>query len=133
MLTPFTIPTGSQVFLGAPAKPMLTDVSSAIGAVVDSVDGVVEAHLPQCFVPGVMVGPAQILVLVFDENADAQGALNRIGAGLDVVFSGGAHIDVWPMGPASPFLRDVRLANCRVGKERASHAQGTKPWWKFWR
>jgi hypothetical protein len=37
------IPAGSQVFLGAPAKPMAAERAAAIAAVVDSVSSVVEA------------------------------------------------------------------------------------------
>ena len=63
------IPKGTQVLIGAPAKPMDQTQSAAIGEMLHSLPGVREAYLPHCFVPGVVESPAQILVLVLDNEA----------------------------------------------------------------
>ncbi len=126
-MKPFTVPAGTQVFLGAPAKPMPMERAAAIGSVADSVNGVVEAHLPQCFVPGVMAGPAQVLVLVVHPSADPQRVLKDLGPGLNAILPKETHIDVWPMSPQSTLLADVRRANCRIGKSPTDTATRLKP------
>ena len=47
-----TLKAGTSVYWGAPAKPMPEIMSDAISQVVAQVPGIVEAHLPQCFVEG---------------------------------------------------------------------------------
>jgi hypothetical protein len=69
----------------------------AIGELADSIDGVVEAHLPQCFVPGVMASPAQVLVLIIDPAVDPEKVLNQMGQVLETILSETEGIDVWPM------------------------------------
>ena len=65
-MTPLSIPRGSQVLLGRAAKPMPESQSAAISELVQSIRGIREAYLPQCFAQGIMEAPAQVLVLVLD-------------------------------------------------------------------
>jgi hypothetical protein len=89
-------------------------VAAAIGTLVDTVDGILEAHLPQCFVPGVMESPAQVLVIVV--NSDPEVALGRVGQGVEHLLPAGMHLDIWPLKPDSAVLNEVRRANCRVAE-----------------
>jgi hypothetical protein len=132
-MKPFMVPAGSQVFLGAPAKPMPPARAAAIGGAVDSIGGIAEAHLPQCFVPGVMVTPTQVLVLVLEDKANPTQVLDEIGRRLADVLSTAENIDVWPMSSQSALLADVRSANCGIGKGASFQPAATKAWWKFWR
>lgn len=108
------VPAGSQVFLGAPAVPMEPEIVAALGGLVDSAPEVIEAHLPQAFVPGAMSAPAQVLVIV-TEDSDRQLALSKIGPGLGRILPDGRPIDVWPLSPSDQLLPTVRGANCRIG------------------
>ena len=132
IVKPFTVPAGTRVFLGAPAKPMPAANATEIGALADSIEGVAEAHLPQCFVPGIMASPAQVLVLVVEPGVDSDRVLNRVSQGLEAILSEAEYIDVWPMSLQSTLLADVRRANCHIGKGRSSAPMAAKPWWKFW-
>jgi hypothetical protein len=58
----FTLPAGTKVFLGAPANPMDAALVRSITELVVSIPAVLEAHLPQCHIPGIMQQSAQILV-----------------------------------------------------------------------
>jgi hypothetical protein len=119
MLRSFTVPAKSTVLLGAPARPMPTDRSDRIARMVASIDGIKEAHLPQCFVIGVMKGPAQVLVVVIEPGADHSAILNALDEGLTQILPAGEQIDVWPVSPDSSRLTNVRAARCTLfEKER---------------
>jgi hypothetical protein len=63
------IPVGSQVFLRAPAQPMVPEIVAAISRLVVGAPEINEAHLPQVFVSGAMQAPTQVLVIVtVDKN-----------------------------------------------------------------
>jgi hypothetical protein len=127
----FSIPEGAMVFLGAPAKPMPEHRSAAIRVLVESVSGVTEAHLPQCFVLGVMPAPVQMLVLVLALTRDTENVIREISDGLDAIIPHESSLDIWPMMPNSDFLQDVRSANCRLTGPSSAGAP-VKPWWRFW-
>ena len=71
-MQPMNVPAGAQIMLGAPAQPMPQALSEAIGNAVTQVEGILEAHLPQCYVAEVRQQPAQILVLVVRSPNDAE-------------------------------------------------------------
>lgn len=48
------IPAGSEVFVGAPSTPMPLKRVQAITKVLSETEGISEAHLPQCYVEGVI-------------------------------------------------------------------------------
>jgi hypothetical protein len=76
-MQPMNIPAGAQIMLGAPAQPMPQALSEAIGHTVAQIEGILEAHLPQCYVAEVMPKPAQILVLVVRSPDDAENVLRQ--------------------------------------------------------
>jgi hypothetical protein len=128
-MKPFNVPVGAQMLPGAPSKPM--SQSAAIAELVASVDGIVEAHLPQCFVVGVMDAPAQILVVLLGSDGDANLALDQIGSGLTACLPEGSHLDVWPIQSGSAILNDVRGTDCEIYRSIA-RSTGQRPWWRFW-
>jgi SseB protein C-terminal domain len=109
------VPAGSRVFLGAPAKPMEPEIVAAIGRLVDNAPEIIEAHLPQVFVPGAMEAPAQVLVIV-TVDSDSQQALEKLGSGLGRIVPPGRSIDAWPLSPDDKLLPTVRAAGCPVGR-----------------
>ena len=114
MIRPFDIPEGTNVMLGAPAKPMDPLISDALGELTSSIEGIVEAHLPQCFVLGVMDKPAQILVVVIDQTVERKIVFEQIGQGLSRILPSGQSLDVWPMDKKNSLLSNVRAAGCQI-------------------
>ena len=104
------VPAGSEVFLGAPKVPMEPKIVAALGGLVDNTPEVIEAHLPQAFVPGTMSTPMQVLVIVTEES-DRHVALTKLGTGLGGILPDGRPIDVWPLSPGDRLLPAVRGAN----------------------
>jgi hypothetical protein len=123
-----TIPAGTPIFLGRPKNPLPEELVLALGRVVDSIEGVTEAHLPQCFAPAAMQAPAQILVLVLGKGASPDAVRDHLAGKLPKVLGGSEHLDVWLLRPDAPSLEDVRGASCRIGT-RAAPQRG----WRFWK
>jgi len=117
--------------VGAPAKPMPKETSAAIAQLVAQIDGIQEAHLPQCYVPDTMERPGKILVLAIAPRAIIQAALERIGQGLHGILSEVEPFDIWPLQPTHPLLDEVRKAGCQIYRRRDT-ATAVKSWWKFW-
>ena len=131
-MQPFTVPAGTQLILGAPANPMPDDIIAAIAEIVSSVDGLLEAHLPQYFAPDAMEAPAQVLVLVLAPGADPRSVVEAVGRGVGSVLPEGMPLDIWPLSTRSALLKDVRRANCSIGTGAGGGTPAAKPWWKLW-
>jgi len=76
------IPARTQVLIGRPAQPMDQDLVRSIAELLKSVPEILEAHLPQCYVPSTMHQAAQILVVVLPATADVESALRPVRDGL---------------------------------------------------
>jgi hypothetical protein len=113
-MEPLRIAAGSKVLLGAPASPLPNNVTAAIREVVSQLPGVLEAHLPQCFVAGVIDPPAQVLVIVVKSNASKALALELLSVRLPRILPEGLYLDVWPLELGHLSLTSVRKANCRI-------------------
>ena len=113
-MEPLSIVAGTKVLLGTPATPMAKYISDAIGETVSRVPGIVEAHIPQCFVAGIMETPAQVLVVVVDTKDSIGVALEVVSRRLAKILPTGMHLDVWPMDKNHPSLRAVRKTHCRI-------------------
>ena len=122
------IEAGTQILIGAPARPMPSAQSAAIAAMLAKVPGVVEAHLPQVYAPGAMTEPAQVLVVVLRPGADADATLEAINCDLARLLTEDSRLDIFPVSSDSGILKDVRAVGCRILGE----ARDAKPWWKFW-
>ena len=122
------IEAGTQILIGAPARPMPSAQSAAIAAVLAKVPGVVEAHLPQVYAPGAMDEPAQVLVVVLRPGADTDATLHAINCDLARLLTEDSRLDIFPVAGDSGMLRDVRAVGCQILGEK----RGEKPWWKFW-
>ena len=127
-MKPLTIQKDTSVFLGRPAKPMPQSLSDAIAAMVRGIDGIREAHLPQCFVKDVVEPPAQILVLVLDPDGDRPALLDAVGDGLARVLPQGVHLDVWPLSEGESLLSTVRGTRMQI---HGASSPEKKPWWRI--
>jgi hypothetical protein len=109
----------------------------SIAELVKSVPEILEAHLPQCAIPGIMQGVAQMLVVVVPATGDIESALRPLHEGLGRLIPPGHHLDVWPILPDNNLLPAVRSTGCNVENSLPGEAPKTpglrsKKWWKLW-
>ena len=88
-------------------------MADAIARLVSAIPGVIEAHLPQCFIADAMKTPAQVLVLVA-ESHNFERILGIIGGQLPRILPTGIYLDTWPMEKSLPSLSTVRTAGCQI-------------------
>jgi hypothetical protein len=113
------IAAGTAVYFGRPAKPMPKERANAIAAAVARVPGIVEAHLPQCYIDG-DEGARQVLVVVVDAPQDIPRAAQAIVCELAAILPPGDSVDLLPFDRRS-LPRGVREASCCVfGEEMGS-------------
>jgi hypothetical protein len=127
----FKITPGSKVFLGQPKSPAhrLAKKIADQFAVVAEIE---EAHFPQCFVPGQMPTPAQVLVIVVGETHDAATCVRRVQERLAAVLLRGQYVDVWALRPSDGMVESVRSADCRILRRAGGRAVVERPW-SVWR
>jgi hypothetical protein len=118
------IPGGTKFYFGAPAQPMHQSRSSAIATVVARVPGIVEAHLPQCFIDG-DAEARQVLVVVVSKKTEIARIVGDLNLGLKDVVPGGLFLDILPFAK-SKVASGVREAHCKI------FPSATKRWWQFW-
>src|SRR4051812_47730556 len=86
---------GTKIYWGAPAKPMPEIMADAISQVVAQVPGIVEAHLPQCFIEGDKEA-RQVLVVGVHSRAEIPQIAQQLMGKLQLLFAPGQFIDVMP-------------------------------------
>ena len=109
-----TIPTGTPIMLGVPARSLEEALLQSIGTMLLSVDGVVEAHLPECFAMGIMAQPAQVLVVVINSASSSEEVVDEILLGLSALALEDLDLDVLPINPEHSLLASVQATNCRL-------------------
>ena len=106
----------------------------AITHLVNSASEIVEAHLPQCYVPVSMEQPAQVLIVVLDAEVHAEHAVKALQEGMRCLTFPGGHLYIWPLSPGSNLLPAVRNAGCSLKSVSSAgselHPQPRK-WWKI--
>ena len=107
------IQPGTPIAFGAPAVPMPKECSDAIARLVASIPQVVEAHLPQVYVPRQMSKPEQVLIIVFSDAVSEQ-ALEHLLAELPNILPSNQTLDLWPITLHDELLETVRRTNCRI-------------------
>ena len=130
MTLQISVPKGQQIFLGAPAKPMPAERVAQIARLVTDTPGVVEAHLPQCFIPGTMDSPAQVLFIVLAPGIAPAEVGEQIGQGLHAVLPEGEHLDVMPLDSSHSLLPTIRGTGCALSAARTAPAKRSR--WRFW-
>ncbi|MCA1817508.1 MAG: hypothetical protein LC746_14160 [Acidobacteria bacterium] len=123
------IEAGTQVLIAAPANPMPAAQSAAIADALSRVAGVEEAHLPYCFIPGVMDEPAQVLVVVTSGGRGTEEILHDVNCALARLLTEDTRLDIIPLTGGSGMLKSVRAVGCQILGAR----RGARPWWKVWK
>jgi len=115
---------GTSMFFGKPAKQMPEIMANAISQVVAQVSGIVEAHLPQCFIEGDKEA-RQVLVIGVQKRGEIPQIAQTLMEKLQLVFPAGQFIDILPF-ESSAMPSGIREAACQIfTRER-------KAWWKIW-
>jgi hypothetical protein len=115
---------GTNMYFGAPAKPMPEIMTDAISQVIAQVPGIVEAHLPQCFIEGDKEA-RQVLVIGVQRRSEIPQIAETLMGKLQLVFAPGQFIDILPF-ESGTIPAGVRQAGCQV------FAADKKAWWKIW-
>ena len=108
------VPAGVRVFLGAPAEPMDQALVASISDTVALVPDILEAHLPQCYIPQTMRDPAKVLVVIVPAFSFIEPIVTDLGNRLSRLLPRGIHLDVWPLTDNSSLLSAVRGAGCKI-------------------
>src|SRR5215470_4627264 len=110
------IPAGTTAYIGPPAKPISTQISEAMGAALSEIAEIEEAHLPMVYIKGHIDPPAQILVVVLDENAPSPQA--RITEALRAVLPKNSHMDIKELHPGDGSLPTIRATGTQLNLNR---------------
>jgi len=125
---PIRTPHEGEVLIGQPAKPART-LARSLAELLAAFPEVQEAHFPQCFAPGKMTSPAQVLMIVFSGPREAEETMPRIQEGIVRLLPTGAILDTWPITLPGEFLESVRGARCRIlGRAGSGKATAEDPW-----
>lgn len=115
---------GTKIRFGAPANPMPDVMVDAISQVVAQVPGILEAHLPQCFIEGDKEA-RQVLIVGVNKRSNIPVIMPTLMGKLQLVFAPGQFIDVMPFEYGA-IPHGVRQAACQI------FGTTKKPWWKLW-
>ena len=118
------IDKGTKLFFGAPAQPMPASRSVAIRDAVAAVNGVEEAHLPQCFIEG-DAQAHQVLVIGVRSKGEIPRIVEELMRSLSHIPMGDQYLDILPFETSS-IPQAVRSAGCQIVDTTG------KPWWKVW-
>jgi hypothetical protein len=108
------LPPGVPVLVGRPEVPLPEEISNAVAKAVVMVPGLAEAHLPQCFIRGVMKEPARVLAVVLTPDANHEETLTTLRKQLESVLPPERSFSVLTVSADSPTLEDVRNAECSI-------------------
>lgn len=111
-MKPIKLTKGQEILIGQPAEPLPVSVENKFKEVLHEFPEVVEAHLPQVFVPGIDVQARQVLVVVLKELPEK--VLPQLQATISANFSPHFTIDVWPLTASDTVLKEIRAASMRI-------------------
>lgn len=110
------IPAGTSVYIGPPAQPIPKEISEAIGVGLGKIPQVLEAHLPMIYIEGLIDPPAQILMVVVEENKPSpQGKILGVVRG---VLPNGSYMDIGELYPGDPQLTAIRASGTQLDLNR---------------
>jgi hypothetical protein len=115
-MTMMKIPAGTTCYIGPPAKPIPKQISDAIGTALGKIPEIVEAHLPMVYIKEQIDPPAQVLVVVLEENKPSPQA--RISEALRAALPTNSHMDVTESDPGDPKLTTIRATGTQLNLNR---------------
>jgi len=119
-----TLPSGTKMFFGAPAKPMADVMADAIGQVVAQVPGICEAYIPQCFIEG-ETEARQVLIVGVEKKEKIPEVMQDLMGKMKLVLPPSVFMDILPYA-STELPEAARVEKCHIfGSPR-------RPWWRFW-
>lgn len=110
----FEIPLGSRVFLGAPVNSILQEAVDLLRNLVAKESGVIEAHIPQCYIPTIMTEPRQVLFVICSSRSSAEQSVSSITHHLAKSTLLCEMVDIFPLTITHELVGAVRNANCQI-------------------
>lgn len=114
------IPAGSRVFLGAPANPISQEAVDLLRNLVSEEPGIIEAHIPQCYVPMMMTEPRQVLFIICSSRSSAERSVSSLTKHLTKAILLGGMIDIFPLTITHELVDTVRGAGSQIYQQRNS-------------
>lgn len=108
------IPAGSRVFLGAPANPKLQESVDLLRKLMSEEPGIIEGHIPQCYIPMMMTEPRQVLFIVCSSLNSGEQAVSSLRKHLTKAILQGGMVDIFPLTATHELVDEVRRAGCRI-------------------
>jgi hypothetical protein len=110
------IPAGTTGYIGAPAQPIRKEISDAIGSELGQIPEILEVHLPQVYIKGLIDPPAQILFVVVEENTPSlQGKIAEV---MKRVLPPNFYMDITELHPSNPQLPAIRASGSQLNLNR---------------
>lgn len=119
----FEIPAGSRVFLGAPANSISQEAVDLLRNLVSEESGVIEAHIPQCYIPTMMTEPRQVLFIVCSSHSSAERSVSSLTKHLAEAVLLGGMVDIFPLTVTHELVDTVRGAGCQIYQHHGRQAQ----------
>ena len=116
IVRPMKIPAGTTAYIGPPAKPIPKQISDAIGTELGKIPDILEAHLPMIYIKGQIDPPAQVLVVVLEENKPSPQA--KITEMLKAVLPTNSYMDITELHPGDPKLPTIRATGTQLNLNR---------------
>jgi hypothetical protein len=113
-LSAMKLPAGTTLYIGPPANPLPRETQAKIAHAVSGIDGIAEAHLPQCYSKGLVDPSAQVLVLVLQQGARAENVMPQVQENLRTALSDEEFLDIFPLGPGHPMIPTIRMTNTKL-------------------
>jgi hypothetical protein len=104
----------TTAMVGAPDRVIPEALRQALAAAVDSIPQVLEAHLAEVHIPGLIEPAALTLVVVIDPDADEGEVLRSLDKALHAVASDPDDLGVWPLLPDDEALPAIRSLGCGI-------------------
>src|SRR5215831_21158073 len=121
-----SVPANAKSFFAPLSQPFPRAFVRDLSATLSEYHQVIEAHLPECFIPGVMETPAPVLVMVVRSGADRSDLIQRIGPPLVELYPPGLNLDLWTLDE-----RDRRVRALRRAKSEVHPVRVFESWWPF--
>lgn len=112
MTSRISLQPGEEIYVGEPQVPISDLVMRQLREVMFKFPEISEMHLPQVYIPGLSNDAKQ--VLVFTTNANLEKVSERVINELNLKFSDGFSIDIWPLNSNNSILNAIRKTKTQL-------------------
>jgi hypothetical protein len=110
-MTPFYIPKGSLIRIGAPVIAPEPGLAAALAEIISLDSCVIEAHFILCQLPDMSQEFYQVIALIVNSGDERLSAVSRISNWVDQNIQSDRPFYVWPISPSNAIVKAVREAN----------------------